>query len=264
MKKFEKGDIAVSNYTEAEIMLKAAKVIEESGSITTTELIEVLVIEMKPSGDDLLINKNRNDTKFSQKVRNMVSHRETNRLHDFCTYKKVGKTGLLISKTIDVSLTEEEREKRGKQRLENRRKFLARKIDFEEQNRRNKEIGDMGEDFVFILEKANLSAELAEKVRHISKEDGDGAGYDILSYTSDNLIRFLEVKTTTGGKDTPFYLSENERLFLEANADELEIIRVYHFNVETKTGEVERISGRDFLNRFLLTPLNYKATLKSD
>ena len=42
--------------------------------IKTSKLIDVLREVMKPCGDDLIINKNRNDDKFSQIVRNLVSH----------------------------------------------------------------------------------------------------------------------------------------------------------------------------------------------
>ena len=54
-------------------------------------------------------------------------------------------------------------------------------------------------------------SELAKKVRWISQEDGDGAGYDIRSFDFSGGERLIEVKTTTGGQMTPFYLSENER-----------------------------------------------------
>lgn len=48
--------------------------ISVSGAITTTDLIAKLTTIMKPTGEDLDILKDRNDTKFSQKVRNLKSH----------------------------------------------------------------------------------------------------------------------------------------------------------------------------------------------
>ena len=39
--------------------------------------------------------------------------------------------------------------------------------------------------------------------------DGDGAGYDILSFETDGTERFLEVKTTVGYERTPFFISPN-------------------------------------------------------
>ena len=46
------------------------------GEITTTQLIDVLTDEFEPSGTDAEILEGRSDTYFSQKVRNLISHRE--------------------------------------------------------------------------------------------------------------------------------------------------------------------------------------------
>lgn len=46
------------------------------GEITTTELIQVLEDEFQPDGVDAQTLDGRNDTYFSQKVRNLVSHRD--------------------------------------------------------------------------------------------------------------------------------------------------------------------------------------------
>jgi len=47
------------------------------GEITMTQLIEDLTGEFEPSGVDAEILEGRTDSHFSQKVRNLVSHRET-------------------------------------------------------------------------------------------------------------------------------------------------------------------------------------------
>ena len=39
---------------------------------------------------------------------------------------------------------------------------------------------------------------------HVSEIEGDGAGYDIKSYTPDGKVRYIEVKTTRGAIRTPF------------------------------------------------------------
>jgi hypothetical protein len=46
-----------------------------SGRITTSDLISELEHQFKPSGEDAAILDNRNDTKFSQIVRNLKSHK---------------------------------------------------------------------------------------------------------------------------------------------------------------------------------------------
>ena len=263
----------MSCYTEQEIMEVAIKELEEYGELNTTKLKEILNDKMQPSGEDLQINKNRSDTKFDQKVRNMVSHRDSNDLYKYFDYSKSGRVGILTSKSMikNAIIAKDEEAQYGEiskdinkieKRKEKKRVFNSKKIDFEGTNKRNKEIGDLGEKFVLETEKKILGIPLSEKVRHVSEEDGDGAGYDILSYTPEGEIRFLEVKTTTGGKNTAFYISENERLFLGVYKEDAEIVRVYNFDKEKCTGEIYRISGKDFLEQISLQPIAYKAKLE--
>ncbi|MDH5402100.1 MAG: hypothetical protein OEZ01_08615 [Candidatus Heimdallarchaeota archaeon] len=64
------------SYSEADLKLPALWVIDKNGgSITTSELIKELFDLLQPKGEDLDILQNRNDTKFSQKVRNLKCHR---------------------------------------------------------------------------------------------------------------------------------------------------------------------------------------------
>ena len=73
---------------EKNLILPALYVIKENGTINTTNLIKELEILFKPSGEDAEILRNRRDTKFSQKVRNLKSHRETNNMWQWTNYKK--------------------------------------------------------------------------------------------------------------------------------------------------------------------------------
>ena len=66
----------MSNYSEADLIPFALEVISENpGGIDTAKLIENLRLKMQPSEHDLEILSNRNDDKFSQKVRNLKSHK---------------------------------------------------------------------------------------------------------------------------------------------------------------------------------------------
>lgn len=254
----------MSVYTEQQIMEVAIKVIEEYGELNTTELKEILNDIMKPSGEDLVINRNRNDTKFDQKVRNMISHRDNNDLYKYFEYSKSGKVGTLTSVSI-VKETSEIYDADGSEnntRKDKKRAFNARKVDFEEINRKNKELGELGENFVLNYERKILGETLGSKVRHVSKDDGDGAGYDILSYNKQGEVRFLEVKTTSGNLNTPFYLSENERLFLEMYENEAEIVRVYNFDKETEIGEIYRVGGNKLMETIDLKPISYSVKIK--
>ena len=75
----------------------------------------------------------------------------------------------------------------------------VKKIDYSEKSKRNKRIGDRGEQLVVMAERQYLAGkgmkELAEKVDHISKRD-DSIGYDIKSYDSNGAEKYIEVKST--------------------------------------------------------------------
>ncbi|HEY0032267.1 MAG TPA: hypothetical protein VGB81_03295 [Devosia sp.] len=47
------------------------------GEIHMTKLIEMMINEFEPQGEDAEIIEGRRDSKFSQKVRNLVSHRDS-------------------------------------------------------------------------------------------------------------------------------------------------------------------------------------------
>lgn len=64
----------MSCYTESEIAVVALEIIRAHPGIHTTELIAEARRRMHPTGEDLDILNDRNDDKFSQKVRNIKSH----------------------------------------------------------------------------------------------------------------------------------------------------------------------------------------------
>jgi len=71
--------------------------------------------------------------------------------------------------------------------------------------------------------------ELAKRVSWVSKELGDGLGYDIRSFEIDGSEIFLEVKTTTSGRATPFFVSANEVSVSEVKGASYRLVRVYGF-----------------------------------
>ena len=64
----------MSNYTEKEIIEVVVEIIRDNPGIHTSELIDRARAIMNPTGEDLEILNDRNDDKFSQKVRNIKSH----------------------------------------------------------------------------------------------------------------------------------------------------------------------------------------------
>ncbi|MFN7924026.1 MAG: DUF3883 domain-containing protein [Bryobacteraceae bacterium] len=111
---------------------------------------------------------------------------------------------------------------------------LVRKFDPIERDRRNRSLGRAGEEFVLDLERRRLTdggfGDLASRVRWISEEEGDGAGYDVLSF---DLVtgseRQIEVKTTNGSARTPFFVTRNEFAMSKRFAGEWRLYRVHHF-----------------------------------
>ena len=59
--------------------------------------------------------------------------------------------------------------------------------------------------------------DLAAKIVHTSKVEGDGAGYDIKSFNKDGSVKYIEVKATRGNINTDFYMSPRELRFAELN-----------------------------------------------
>ena len=112
-------------------------------------------------------------------------------------------------------------------------KRLIGKFDPVERDYRNRSLGKAGEEFVVKVEKRQLAAEgredLAKKVRWVAAEEGDGAGYDVLSFDLSGRERLLEVKTTNGSARTPFFLSRNECSLAAQRPDDWLIYRVHLF-----------------------------------
>jgi hypothetical protein len=107
------------------------------------------------------------------------------------------------------------------------------KTNYLEKEQNNRTLGAGGEELVVLYEKWRLKAEhkenLAAKVKWVSKEKGDGLGFDIISKNSNGTDRYIEVKTTKLAKETPIYLSRNELLFASVKGRDFFLYRVFDF-----------------------------------
>ncbi len=110
---------------------------------------------------------------------------------------------------------------------------LVKKYDPVERDHRNRSLGKAGERLVLKIERQWLTElgrlDLAQKVRWIAAEEGDGAGYDVLSFSLNGQERFIEVKTTNGSARTPFFITRNELDFARQRPLEWQIYRVHLF-----------------------------------
>jgi uncharacterized protein DUF3883 len=119
---------------------------------------------------------------------------------------------------------------------------LIRKFDPVERDRLNRALGRAGEEFVLDVERNRLTKagleKLARNVRWISDQEGDGAGYDILSFDQSGQKRLIEVKTTNGAATTPFFLSRNEHSTAAAHAHDWRLYRVHCFSRDPRIFEI--------------------------
>lgn len=140
-------------------------------------------------------------------------------------------------------------------------RFSAAKRDYLAQESRNRSLGHAGETLVLELEARRLHdvgrKVLANRVEHVSKTQGDGLGYDILSFEVSGKERLIEVKTTSFGQFTPFYVSRNELVRSQTDADLYHLHRIFDFRSKPRFFE---ISG-EIASRCNLEPVSYLARL---
>ncbi|RZJ35102.1 MAG: DUF3883 domain-containing protein [Brevundimonas sp.] len=108
---------------------------------------------------------------------------------------------------------------------------LVRKFDPTVRDFRNRALGKAGEALVVDFEQRRLTAlerpDLAEKVRWVAQDDGDGAGYDVHSFDRLGNDRLIEVKATNGGRTSPFFITRNELALSEERPDHFRLYRLY-------------------------------------
>jgi len=119
---------------------------------------------------------------------------------------------------------------------------IANKFDVAGRDARNRALGRAGEEWVLHNERLILNqvdrVDLARKVRWVSEEDGDGAGYDIHSFGADGADRLIEVKTTNGWERTPFHISRNELDVADERREHWHLVRLWNFARDPRAFEI--------------------------
>ncbi len=119
---------------------------------------------------------------------------------------------------------------------------IARRFDVAGRDQRNRALGRAGEERVLVHELATLRSagrdDLARKVRWVAQEDGDGAGYDIASFTPEGQTRLIEVKTTNGWERTPFHITRNELAVAKERRSEWCLFRLWNFSRKPRAFEL--------------------------
>jgi hypothetical protein len=136
---------------------------------------------------------------------------------------------------------------------------IPRVVNYLEREAANKSLGTAGEEFVVRFETARLLAaradHLASKIERVSVTAGDSAGFDVLSFEETGKERFIEVKTTRYGSETPFFVSRHEVAVSRKERDRYRVYRVFDFRHDPrffqKCGQIDEM--------FLLEPAQYEA-----
>ena len=119
---------------------------------------------------------------------------------------------------------------------------VARNFDAAGRDERNHALGRAGEERALAHEKSTLNAvgrsDLAKYVKWVSQEEGDGAGYDIASFSPEGRTRLIEVKTTNGWERTPFHITRNELKVADERRDEWCLLRLWNFVREPQAFEL--------------------------
>jgi hypothetical protein len=134
-----------------------------------------------------------------------------------------------------------------------KRDYLAREA-------RNMSLGLAGEEFVVQYEHWRLVRlglmHLADRVDHVSQSKGDGLGYDVLSFEANGRERFIEVKTTSFGKDTPFFVTKTELNLSRDAKEQFHLCRLFEFR---QTPRMFSLKG-ELDSHCNLDPVTFRAT----
>ncbi|MCI2948321.1 DUF3883 domain-containing protein [Staphylococcus caledonicus] len=255
--------------SERDIRKAVALLLNQYGRLETSEVKKLLQTVMPFDEDDKMMSNTRNEPLIIQRIGNIVSH-QTEKYKTYLDTYAIDKsdrkaywyllTGLNSNNSLDILS-----DKDLKRRQELRSRFIPKKIDWQSLNESREELGKHGEEFVIRYETNRIlqfAPEDTNRIIHLSEEQGDGAGFDIISLNEKGMEVYIEVKTTKGSLDTPFYMTENERAFFELYKDEnnLFIYRVYNYDEARKTGDIKIISAETLFTQYQFDPISYKVT----
>ena len=256
-------------HTEAQIRRAIKPLLTVYGELNTSEVKKLLHTVLEFSEEDNIPSTTRNEVLIIQRIGNIVAHQqETIKIYDegFVLDKSSRPAKFSLLNPISQAVIPPEEITTIKEKT---RRFIARKVDWEKARDRNNEIGDQGEEFILEFEIDRLIEVLSidrtsaiQNVQHLSRLQGDGLGYDISSINDDGSPRYIEVKTTSGGFNQPFYMSKNEKNFFEEYGDSAFIYRVYNFNRETRRGDVTIITQSELFTNFNFDTITSQVTPK--
>lgn len=100
-----------------------------------------------------------------------------------------------------------------------------------------------------------------DKITHSAKTDGDGLGFDILSFDDEGNPKYIEVKTTKGQVDKPFYISGSELERSKKEGDNYYLYRLSNFDEKKMIADFIVLQGD--LSRFCVNATEYEVVVKA-
>lgn len=144
--------------------------------------------------------------------------------------------------------------------------FKGRIVNFIQNNIENKRIGDLGELWVLKYEIKKLQEKgqkkLVNKIKHTAKDEGDGTGFDIQSFNTNGQKIYIEVKTTKGKKNSPFYITRTELEKSKIEKENFYLYRLYNYDEDNETADLLIIKGD--LTNLCEFPTTYKINLANE
>ena len=144
--------------------------------------------------------------------------------------------------------------------------FRGRTINFIQNGIENKRLGDLGELWVMKYEIEKLKNankhNLINQIKHTSKDEGDGTGFDIQSFDREGNKIFIEVKTTKGRQNSTFFVTRNELERSKIEKDNYYLYRLYNYNEQADKADLLIIKGD--LTNICEFPTTFKINLNND
>ncbi len=138
--------------------------------------------------------------------------------------------------------------------------FKGVEKDYQAEQQHRQFIGDKGEQLVIEYEKNRVRENGYPDLVNDVKKVKDGEGYDIYSFDKNGNVTYIEIKTTKGKVDTPFYMSDNEMEFMRQNPKKYKIYRLYNFDPVSNRADFYIIS--DVENKIISRPTQFEVQIK--
>lgn len=140
-------------------------------------------------------------------------------------------------------------------------------VDYEERDRKNRNLGFRGEEIVIKQERSILEAagraDLAKLIEHVSVTCGDSAGFDVKSFDPKSGAEIhIEVKTTSGPAATAFYVSANELAYATRCKAQYKLCRLFGLNGKSNEVGLFELSKDQFLESLEFTPISFRVRTK--